>query len=181
MEKEMRDKRLEMKDTKRGKRMMNGLEQVGMGAGAVERYRALAKTVNQYPIALDMTIYIILKAAGKAMRAAMCRKGLLVNQQRHNLQVIVFLEQVGVNRFKHTLAVQSVKELFKRMEPVCRNFTPRHSVALRDGGQGFGVGYVYFATFGAYIPVSPDFYNHWSVFYVTHIEPPVLSIGEMAA
>jgi hypothetical protein len=194
-----------MKDTKRGKRKMNGLEQVGMGTEAVEIYIIFVKAVDHEQIPFHMTFGIAIIVAGKQMLPVTGRQRLAVQDEVNDRtngvhipmafchQLVFPLEPVGKIRCTHPLIFQCFPELFTGFVPLDGDFPPPNSVALREGGQGFGVGDMRFAAYRANVPVNPEcFYrfvrtgrsaygNRWPVFYVTHKEPPVLSIGEMAA
>jgi hypothetical protein len=95
------------------------LKQIGMRAGAMECYGAIHRVncINEYPIALNMTVKRPFPTAMKRVVITFRRQRLFIDDQVHNFnefikihaallhQQVLLSERFCINRFKHRLIV----------------------------------------------------------------------------
>ena len=134
------------------------LEQVGMGAGALEN-NLLSRFVNfidKHPVALDMTFKRLFPFSMQRMVFTLRRQDLFIDDHTHYFNKFVHIlmtffgsgkflfELCGTERFKHKSASQFLKQFLKRIAPLGGNLPPEHGIAFLNRGDGLGVRHIVF-------------------------------------
>jgi len=134
------------------------LEQVGMGAGALENnlLRRFVNFIDKHPVTLNMTFKRLFPFSMQRMVFTLRRQRLFVDDHTHYFNEFVHIlmtffgsgkflfELSGTERFKHKLTSQFLKQFLKRIAPLGGNLAPEHGVAFLNRGDGLGVGHIVF-------------------------------------